>query len=76
METIFIVNLNVSSFFRYNKINIYDDGYDEILLNILTPIEDDFSFESFSHWSRTDKIIIAPKHLHSHIEKIYGELFF
>jgi hypothetical protein len=71
METIFIVNLTQSSFFRYKKKNENDDGYNKILLELVTP------WPEISHWSREDKIIIAPKHIPSSFfdRYYYNELY-
>jgi hypothetical protein len=72
METIFIVNLNVSSFFRYNKKNDTDIGYNKILLELTTPPNEK---TDISHWLRSDKIVLAPKHLHNYLERTYNEIY-
>lgn len=70
METLFIFNANQNSFFRYRKQNKNDLGYNKILLELITPYQ-----EPLSHWSREDKIILVPPHLHTYVEKIYNELY-
>jgi hypothetical protein len=72
METIYIVNINAYSFFRYDKKDAYDFGYNKLLLELLTPPDKN---ESYSHWNRTDKIVFAPKHLKNYLEKSYNELY-
>ena len=72
METIFIVNLNESAFFRYNKKNETDLGYNKLLLELLTPPD---KKTSESHWRRDDKIVFAPTHLHNYLERTYNELY-
>lgn len=72
METIFIVNLDESAFFRYNKIDENDCEYNKILLELLTPPN---KKTKYSHWSRSDKIVFAPKHLHNYLERTYNELY-
>lgn len=67
---IFIVNLTTQSFFRYSMENETDKGYNTILLELLTPDE-----EEYSHWIREDKIVFCPKHLYNYVEKHYGELY-
>ena len=72
METILIVNINEKSFFRYNKKNETDTGYNKLLLELLTPPDKD---SKISHWFRTDKIVFAPKHIESYVERVYNELY-
>ena len=72
METIFIVNITTTAFFRYNKINEADTGYNKFLLELVTPPNDK---TNYSHWNRKDKIVCAPKHLHNYIERTYCELY-
>ena len=67
----FIVNLTTQSFFRHYKVCETDTKYNVDLLALLTPPDD----ETYAHWSRTDKIVICPTHLHSYVEKHYGELY-
>jgi hypothetical protein len=71
METIFIVNNNQQSFFRYTKTDNNDTKYNKILLELLTPPKKG----GLSHWSRTDKIIFAPHTVHGYLEKTYNELY-
>jgi len=50
-----------------------DDGHNKILKELLTPLTPE---EKISHWAKTDRIIMVPKHLHDHVNKHYGELYF
>jgi len=80
METIYIVNITESSFFRYNKKNENDDGYKKILLDLVTPPPISIFTtikSSNSHWSREDKIVIAPPHIPSKFFErcYYNELY-
>lgn len=61
-----IVNLTTQSYFRSSKNKYYN-----ILLELLTPQE----YESISHWSKKDKIVICPKHIENYVEKKYAEVF-
>jgi len=70
METIFIVNVDAQSFFRYEKQNEKDVGYNKILSKLLTPPIG----ETISHWLKTYKIVFSPNHLKSYVEKHYNEL--
>jgi hypothetical protein len=72
MDTILIVNINEKSFFRYNKKNETDTGYNKLLLELLTPPD---KKTTISHWLRTDKIVFAPKHIESYVERTYNELY-
>ncbi len=70
METLFIVNVDQQSFFRYKKQQELDSGYNKILSELLTSCS-----SNISHWSRDDKIILAPPHLFGYLEKSYNELY-
>ena len=74
METIFIVNINENSFFRYTKKNETDLGYKKIVLELLTPPHEK---TKDSHWLRTDKIVFAPqkKEIYHYLERYYNELY-
>jgi hypothetical protein len=75
METIFVVNVTQTAFFRYSR---SDGGYNKLLLELLTPQPSDENSDEetcLSHWSRKDKIVIAPKHMHDYIERTYNELY-
>jgi len=80
METIYIVNLTESAFFRYNKRNESDNGYNKALLELLsTPLymnkNKQYVKSSHSHWSRADNIIISPKSIpEKFLERYYNEL--
>lgn len=71
MEEIFIVNITERSFFRSYKKDENDLSYKRFLLDLLTIPEGD----SHSHWSRSDKIVICPKHIHKYVEMTYGEIY-
>ena len=71
-QVIFIANTNEQSFFRYYKKNETDNGYNKLLLELLTPPGDN---TKFSHWKRTDKIVFCPNNLHNYIEKNFNELY-
>jgi hypothetical protein len=73
MEQLFILNLTRDTFFRYNKVSPEDDGHNKILQELLTPPTPK---EKISHWARTDRVIMVPKHLHDHVNKYYRELYF
>jgi len=68
---IIIVNITTESFFQYSMENEADTGYNQILLELLTPpnIKD-----QYSHWSREDKIVFCPKYLYNYVKKKYNEL--
>jgi len=77
METIFILNLTQSSFFRYNKKNTTDVGYNKFLLELVTPPEDNIlGTQNLSHWGKEDKIIFVPNHLLEYVNKRYNELYY
>ena len=71
MDKILILNLTCNTFFRYNKASEEDVGYNKILADLLQPD----SKEKVSHWKKTDKIILVPKHLYHYVNKTYGELY-
>lgn len=72
METIYIVNVNEHSFFRYNKKNENDNGYNKFLKQLLTPPD---KTNNYSHWNRNDKIVFGSEHLKKYLEKTYNELY-
>jgi hypothetical protein len=72
METIFIVNITEYSFFRYEKKDENDFGYNKLLLELLTPPD---KKSPISHWAKTDKIVIAKQYFKIYLERIYNELY-
>ena len=72
METIFIVNLTEYSFFRYEKKDENDFGYNKLLLELLTPPDKE---SPISHWAKTETIVIAKQHFKIYLERIYNELY-
>jgi hypothetical protein len=52
METIIIINLNQSSFFRYNPKGDNDTGYNKLLFDQVTPPREKLDSENLSHWSK------------------------
>ena len=80
METIYIVNITEKSFFKYIQNDTNDIKYKKKLLELLTPPKiyssmfDTFIRSEYSHWNRSDHIVIAPENLHEYLEKTYNEL--
>jgi hypothetical protein len=70
METILIVNITQSAFFRYSKKQESDTNYNKILLELLTPPPDTL----LSHWDRRDRIVFAPINTHEYVERNFCEL--
>ena len=76
-EIIFLVNVTEKSFFRYSKKNKTDEGYNKLLLELLTPPINVKTGKktTISHWNRTDQIVIAPYRFHYYLERTYNELY-
>ena len=75
-EMIFVVNVTEKSFFGYLKKNKTDEGYNKLLLELITPPINEKTGKktTISHWNRTDKIVIAPYRFHYYLERMYNEL--
>jgi hypothetical protein len=72
MEEIIIVNITTKSFFRYTKTTETDIEYNNILVELLQPDEEDLAW---SHWTKKDKIVFCPTHLRNYVERNCNELF-
>ena len=70
-KVIYIVNQTEKSFFRYTMLYETDDGYKQILKELLTPPY----IHELSHWSREDNIVIAPESCYHYLEVTYNELY-
>lgn len=73
---IYLVNLTTESYIVYLAADEEDVGYRRWLRELLTPPKKrDGNDVTCAHWSRSDRIVLAPPHLHWYVERAMGRLY-